>query len=193
MYTNIFLKQILHAYSKNLVAKNVCELGKNSWHPNLNKILKANVSHLTVSETPQEFFKQMGSKLTQYQRTPPPNQNTVIAKDVFENSIDIIPAFKQLHDLTATNGVMIMNCPIGVTSHVGSISVMGLINIANKNDYGVSYLAIGNEHGDCIEKINTAQIYSTTKLKELLYKFRETIDLRISATFVKTSDKEFQI
>lgn len=193
MYTNIFLKQILHAYGKNLVSKEVCELGVNSWHPKLNKTLKAHLPQLTLCEKPHEFYKQMGSKLVQHQRTPASNQKTIVAKDLFDNSIDVIQSFRQVHELTATNGVMILNMPIGVTHHIGSISVMGMIHIAKTNKYGVSYLAIGNEHGDCLEKINTAQQYTSSQLIDLLYKFRESIDLRISATFIKTSDKGFEI
>ncbi len=191
MYTRFFLEQILHAFERNLVAKQVCELGKNSWDTKLNGMLKAKDS-INLCETPQEFFKQKGCVLKQYNRTPPENQSTVLAKDVFENSLDILPAFEQLHDITSPDGTMIMNLPIGITSHIGTISIGALIHIAQVNHYDVPFLAISNENGDVIEKINTNNVYSTSKLKELLYKFRETIDLRIAATFIKTSDKEFK-
>lgn len=191
MYTKFFLEQILHAFEKNLVASQVCELGSNSWDTRLNGMLKAKDS-ITVCETPQEFFKQKGSTLKQYNRTPPLGQKTVLAKDVFENSIDILPAFNQLHHITAPNGVIIMNLPIGITCHVGSISIGALIHIAQVNHYEVPFFAISNENGDVIEKINTNSVYNTSKLKELLYKFRETIDLRLAATFIKTSEEDFQ-
>ena len=75
MYTNFFVQQILHAYDRDLVASQVCELGRNSWDTRLNGLIKAHRSQ-HVCETSAEFFKSQGSKLTQYVRTPPENQMT---------------------------------------------------------------------------------------------------------------------
>jgi hypothetical protein len=191
VYTRFFLEQIFHAYDRNLIGKKVCELGNNSWDTRLNGMLKARES-MTVCETAQEFFKHKGSTLKQYNRTPPMGQQAILAKDVFENSIDTLPAFKQLHDLTQEGGVMILNCPLGVTHHLGSISIAALVHLSQVNQYDVPFLAVSTENGDCMERVNTNQLYSSSKLKELLYKFNECIDLRVAATFIKTTNKEFQ-
>jgi hypothetical protein len=118
---------------------------------------------------------------------------TVLGKDVFENSLDILHAFKQVHDTTAPLGTMILNCPIGVHHHIGSISIAGIILIAKNNNYNIPYLAVSNDNGDVIERINAEADFTTSKLHNLLYKFKESANLRIAATFTKTSDQEFKI
>ncbi|MDA9002803.1 hypothetical protein N9J19_00375 [bacterium] len=191
MYTNFFVQQILHAYDRDLIGKEVCELGKNSWDTRLNGLIKAHRNQ-HVCETASEFFRSQGSKLTQYTRTPPSDQTTVLGKDVFENSIDVLYAMKSVHDITAPLGTMLINCPIGVHHHIGSISIAGMIFLAQKNNYNISYLSVSNDSGHCVERINSEAEFTTSKLTNLLYKFKESADLRIAANLTKTSDQEFK-
>ena len=76
---------------------------------------------------------------------------------------------------------------------MSTLSITGVIHIAEQNQYDISYLAISTNDGGYIEKINSGADMNTTKLKDILYKFRETADLRLAVTYKKTIDQEFKI
>lgn len=192
MYTRFFVKQIVHASKKGL-GSTVCELGMNSWDPRINKWVKSINPEYHLSETPKEFFKQYGSELRQFQSNPKGTFQTVIAKDILENTWDAVKVLGDVHNITKVGGTIILNLPIGIHHHMSTLSITGVIHIAEQNQYDISYLAISTNDGGYIEKINSGADMNTTKLKDILYKFRETADLRLAVTYKKTIDQEFKI
>lgn len=193
MYTKFYVMQITHAINRGLAKHSVTELGPNKWDTRINGWLKANNVDKSLAETVHEFYNSYGLKLKQYNTEPKGTHDCVICKDLFENSIDYLNVIRSIHNITRPGGTMLFNLPIGITQHLSCMTVAGACHLAKVNDYSVAYLAISNNNGDCLEKINSEAAMSELKLREILYKFTSTQDLRLAVTYLKPSkQKEFK-
>jgi hypothetical protein len=198
VYTELVCEMLAFAEEKEFLAKGrVIEVGQSQWKTSLNRYMKARVPGFMLAQSSTEMFSRLNvDDYTAYPSDKDISANTtspvVCAFSYIDSKIDVISAWTKIHDLTETNGYMIIAAPISTTARVSSVTVNQVVSIARSNKYDVPYLVIGTSKCEFRTKIDSTEKFGLTKLREILYKFRETTDLHISVILKKKHDEVFK-
>lgn len=190
MYTKFLVKQLIHLHDKEFLSGIVCELGTSKWDTKINKWLKSSKPHFRICETAPEFFDQIDCELRQFQSIPKRKFDNVIATGNVMNSLDNKQCWTEVINTTNVGGHIIYNGPVGIHGAVANLTPAGAAMIAELNQMDILYMAVAHEHAEYIEKFDAHTALREDDLTKILYKFRETQELRLAVTFRKNVDKE---
>lgn len=190
MYTKFLVKQLMHLHEKDLLEGVVCELGISEWDTKINKWLKSYKPDFRICETAPEFFSQLDCELRQFQSIPKKKFNTVIATGNVINTLDNRQCWKEILTSTAVGGHIVYNGPVGIHGSVGNLTPAGAAMLAELNQFDILYMAVAQHHGEYIEKFDAHEAIREDDLTKILYKFRETQELRLAVTFKKNIEKD---
>ena len=198
MYTESVCEMLAFAEEKEFLAKGrVIEVGQSQWKTSLNRYMKARSPGFMLAQSSTELFSRLNvGDYTAYPSDKDISVDTtspvVCAFSYIDSKIDVVSAWTKIHDLTEKDGYMIISAPLGLTSRPSSVTVNQVISIARSNDYDVPYLVIGTGKCEFRVKVDSTEKFGQTKLRELLYKFRETTDLYVSVILKKKHDEVFK-
>jgi hypothetical protein len=195
VYTESLCEALIWARNKELLGDNVIELGGNEWHGKLNGYCKSRVKNWMISESLTMLYRNLGvSDFKQFPRKPKLKTqfDTVVAKDFVDSGFDIPNLFREVHDLTKPGGCMIINSAVGISSAMVSMTPNAVAFLAKKNAYDIPMYRIETPTRTFSVQFNSGNLYNTAELRDLLYKFRETHNLRLSVCIKKTSNDEFK-
>jgi hypothetical protein len=117
---------------------------------------------------------------------------TICSWSWLQTRFDTTAAWTRLHALAKVEGCIMINQPIGITGGVAPASINSLIHIAQSNKYECPFFAVANPSRQFIVKIDSSKYLDDHQMKEILYKFKETPDLRVGVIFKKMSDETFK-
>ena len=196
MYTDFIADQITFAYSKGFLEDDLIELGTSPFMTKVNSYIKTKVPGYIIASTASEMFSRL--KVGSYTNYPSENDipdgtqaSTVCSWSWLQTRFDAVSAWRHLHEATKVGGYIMINQPIGFAAGISSATINSLVHIAHSNNYECPFFAVSNPSRQFIIKINSSKYVEDRQLKEILYKFKETPDLRAGVIFKKTSDETF--
>jgi hypothetical protein len=198
MYTEFVCDQLAFAHDKEyLNDKKVIEVGSSQWDSKYNRYMKARLPGFMLAQSTTEMFSRLNAgQYTSYPSDKDIAENTtadiVCSFGWMQTRVDPLGAFSTLHDLTNPGGLLILNCPLGITSAMSTMTVNQLIHIRHANKYECPYLTIANHSIQFKTRLDSKGIFNNKDIKELLYKFRETPNLAVGVIFKKTSLDSFK-
>ena len=198
MYTEFICDQLCFAHDKGMLeSENLIEVGHNSWQTSLNRFMKSRLPGFILSNSTTEMLSRL--KVGQYTNYPSDKDipegtkaKVVCAFEYLHGRMDPIKSWQLLHGMTELNGYMIINGPMGISSALSPMSVNQLIHIANANNYAVPYFVVADRARQFVQRVNSQSTFTNDNIKELLYKFKETPELRVGVIFKKTQDEAFK-
>ena len=195
MYTESLCEAILFARGKEILGNQVMEFGVSEWNGALNGYCKARHKGWVIADNMQAVYRNLGvGDYRQFPRKPAKKLqfDTVVAKDFIDSGFHMGDLMKEVHDCTKKDGIMILNCGVGLSSAMIAMTPNAVSHLAEKNGYEVPFYRIETESRTFSVQLNSKRLYDTRELRDSLYKFRETFNLRLSVIFKKTSDDDFQ-
>ena len=195
MYTDSLVEQMLWASQKGILGNNVMEYGSNEWDPKMNGLCKVRQADWVLSDNLTTFYMNLGvSNFRQFPRKPEGDIqfDACIGKDFVDGGFDLPNLFGEIHNRTKEGGLIIINSPIGISSAMIALTPNAVSYLKKKNGYDVPYYRIETETRTFSVQINSDTSFTTRKLRDQLYKFREVQDLRLSVIFKKNSNEEFK-
>ena len=195
MYTDSLVEQMLWASQKGILGNNVMEYGNNDWDPKMNGLCKARQADWVLSDNLTTFYMNLGvSNFRQFPRKPEGDIqfDACVGKDFIDGGFDLPNLFAEIHNRTKEGGLIIINSPIGISSAMIAMTPNAVSYLKKMNGYDVPYYRIETETRTFSVQINSDTSFTSRKLRDQLYKFREVQDLRLSVIFKKNSNEEFK-
>jgi hypothetical protein len=197
VYTDFIADQLTFAHNKGLLGDDLIELGNCQFMTSINRYIKTKVPGYIIASTTSEMFSrlQVGSYTNYPSEDDIPDgiqASTVCSWSWLQTRFDAPSAWRHLHEATKVEGCIMINQPIGLTGGVSPASINSLIHIAHSNKYECPFFAVSNPSRQFIVKIDSSKYVDDHEMKEILYKFRETSDLRVGVIFKKMSDETFK-
>ena len=193
-YTRSFCDGIIKAKEKKWVKGNIIELGDNSYYPpQVEPYLKSIDPSIVTCKSAQQLWTHAGGKsyiVHSEGELPPLQYDVVINQGWLEEKFDVCEVLRQTHKLTKVGGFVFTNVPIGLAVTKHSFTVNFWQQFCEKNDYEIRFCQVSDENANWPVLIPMGSPYTFTKLRDVLYKFRETWTLRITIVMQKKNDNE---
>jgi hypothetical protein len=117
--------------------------------------------------------------------------DAVIAGDYLESICEFFQRFEQIYNSCKQNGFIVIDLPFSVNSGWFSYQPNLFKQIASQNNCNFSYFKIMDHAGQFPISIDSTKRLSDTVLREMLYKYRNTVNMRINVTLQKTTSEPF--
>lgn len=195
MYTESVCEALIWAHGKELLGDSVVEIGNQEWQTKLNGYCRSRMKEWVLSENLTMVYKNLGvADFKQFPRKPKNKLqfDTVVSTDFVDSGFDVGGLFKEVHDSTKLGGCMIFNVGVGLSSAMCSLTPNSVAYLCKKNGYDVPYFRIETASRTFSVQLDSRKLFNTGELREQLYKFRETFNLRMSVIFKKTSNDDFK-
>jgi len=195
MYSFTIVKAFAWADERKLFRDaTVFESGNPIMSPGMIQYFKAHIPRMTAPGTPEQLYRDLGAKtidtnanLNKVKR----KFDVVVGSSSFDDKLDPWGHLNDLWSKVRTGGVLILDLPASVSNAAFSVSPNLISYIRRYNDIDVSYLRLSDKTGQYEVAPDSVEIYSTRKLNDtLLYKYKETQQLRLTAVLKKKEDKE---
>jgi len=197
LYTDFIADQLAFAHDKGLLDDDLIEIGNCQFKTDINRYLKTKVPGYIIASSTSEMFSRL--RVGSYTNYPSEEDipegttaSTVCSWGWMQTRFDTAAAWAQLHDLTRAGGHIMLNQPLGFSGCVSTASINSLVHISHSNNYECPFFAVANPSRQFIVKINSAKYLNDQQMMEILYKFKETPNLRVGVIFKKTSNETFK-
>lgn len=193
-YTRSFCDGIIKAKQKNWVKGNVAELGKNSFFvKQIEPYVKAADPSIMTCKSAQELWTHVGAQsyiVIDSDELPPLKYDVIINQGWLEERFDVCDVLRKSHDLLKVGGFMFTNLPIGLSVGYHSYTVNFWQKFCKDNNYEIRYCQVSDENANYPILIPMGHQFTFTKLRDTLYKFRETWTLRITLVMQKKDEND---
>ena len=115
----------------------------------------------------------------------------VIPGDYLENSINFFEKFEQVHNCCCQDGFIVLDLPLSVNAGWFSYQPNLFKQLAEQNEYEVSYFKLMDHSATFPVVLDSDKTLSNSYLSDILYKYGNTIGMRINVTFKKVNNNTF--
>lgn len=195
MYNFTAIQTLAWANQRGLIKGNTLyEPGTPKFAPQMIQYIKSQIPKVVAAPNPKELYAELGAKSFQtgdaWEKMER-KYDTVISFSSFDDILDPWGHFKFLWDRTRTGGYMIMDLPASCSSNPTSFSPNWVSYIRRYNNIDVPYMRLSDKTGQFSTIPDSSEIYSTRLLNDdILFKFKETLQLRLSVVFKKNESEE---
>ena len=198
MYNFTAIQTIAFAHNKKNLVKDstIFEPGNPKMSPGLIQYVKSHIPNVVAATDPKNLWLEMGAKSFQsgndWEKMNR-KYDIVVSTSSFDTELDPWGHFKFLWDRTRTGGYIILDLPTSTASNPFSVNPNFVSYLRRYNDIDVPYMRLSDKTGQYSATPNSEQIYSTRRLNEdLLYKFKETLQLRLQVILKKNESEELK-
>lgn len=197
-YTRSFCEGIIKSKQKGWIKGNVIELGNNKFHTaQIEPYLKAIDPSIMTCKGAQQLWLQAGAQsyvvVEDEADVPDIKYDVVVNQAWLEERFDVCEVLRKTHSTLKVGGFMFTNLPIGLSVGYHSYTLNFWQKFCKDNNYEVRYCQVSDEMGNYPILVSMASPYTFTKLKDVLYKFRETWNLRMTIVIQKKDDNELKL
>lgn len=198
MYNFTAIQTLAFAHNKKGLVKGstVYEPGVPKLSPGMIQYVKSHIPSVTAPANPKDLWLEMGAKSFQSgDQWEKMNRkyDIVVSTSSFDTELDPWGHFEFLWDRTRTGGYIILDLPTSTSSNPFSVNPNFVSYLRRYNDIDVPYMRLSDKTGQYNATPNSEQIYSVRRLNEdLLYKFKETLQLRLQVILKKNESEELK-
>lgn len=194
-YTRSLVDGVIKAKHKKWISGNVIELGENNYYPaTVEKYIKASDPSYHTCRSAQELWIGAGAASyivhNDFESLPPIQYDVVVNQAWLEDELDVAETLRKTHQALKVGGFLFTNLPLGLTVAHNNFSPNFWQTFCKLNGYEVRFCQVSDENANWPILIPMGHRYTWTKLKDVLYKFRETWSLRITLVLQKKKDEE---
>ncbi len=169
-----------------------------SFHSNFSKkfskqtILKIK-SYQPITQVPSDlkvWFDHQGIDIVN-KRKGNSKYDCVVVGDYLENTKDVFQRFEQIHNCCSQDGYIVLDLPLSVNAGLYGFQPNLFKQLAEQNEYDVAYFKIMDHSGTFPVVIDSTKDLSNNALFELLYKYGNTVGMRINVTYKKVNNNDF--
>lgn len=117
--------------------------------------------------------------------------DAVIAGDYLESTCEFFQRFEQIYNSCKQDGFIVIDLPFSVNCGWFSYQPNLFKQIASQNNCNFSYFKVMDHAGQFPISIDSTKRLTDTVLRESLYKYRNTVNMRINVTLQKTTSEPF--
>lgn len=186
MYTHSTAKQLAHL-SRKIEKGIVSQFSDANFHPNMMTYYKAHLPWVTAPRTAQDLWEEMGFTWSTTAR----KADVVVAGTYLEDTLDIQGRLKEIYARGKVNSYIVIACTTGLSQGYVSIQPNFWLEIAQKNDVEIPYMAISDgrsQHSVFVD--SSKDKYKHSQLADLTHKFVECREMITNITIKKLSTKE---
>lgn len=170
--------------------------GQSKMAPGMIQYMKNQMPNVGLANTPKQMFINLGAKSyndgKQWEKMNR-KYDLVVSADSFNAELDTWGHFKFLWERTRTGGYIVIDAAASVSSDPCSFSPNWVTYIRRYNNVDVPYLRISDKTGQYCVSADSEIMYTTRRLnEEILYKFKETQQLRLSVVIKKNESEELK-
>lgn len=192
MYNYTFIQGISHLAKKDIVkGATIYEEGLPKLTEFHIRYIKSHIPTFKIGSTPEDVWLGLGAKSyasTETHGSTNRKYDIVVSSDSFDREADPIAHFKSLWDKVRKGGLIMIDVPTSVTSGFFSFSTNWIAYMQRLNGFEVPYNRISDKTGQYDVIPDSSKVYTLRELNEhLLYKFKETSQLRLTFMLRKTS------
>ena len=115
----------------------------------------------------------------------------VIPGDYLENSTDFHKKFEQIHNCCSQDGFIVLDLPLSVNAGWFSYQPNLFKQLAEQNEYEIAYFKLMDHSATYPIVLDSSKNFTNSYLSDLLYKYGNTIGMRINVTFKKVNNNTF--
>ncbi len=172
----------------------IYEPGTPKYAPQMIQYIKSHIPRVVAAPSPKELYKELKCKSfhcgDQWEKMDR-KYDVVVSTDSFDGELDPWGHFKFLWERTRTGGNIILDLPASASSDPMCFSPNWVSYIRRYNNIDVPYMRFSDKTGQFCTIPDSNQIYNTRALNEdILFKFRETLQLRLTVVFKKNESEE---
>jgi len=117
--------------------------------------------------------------------------DAVLAGNYLESTTQFFQRFEQIHNETKQDGFIVLDLPLSVNGGLFAYQPNLFKQLAEQNNYEIAYFKMMDHSGQFPVVIDSSKTLTNTVITELLYKFGNTVNMRINATFKKVNNDPF--
>ena len=136
------------------------------------------------------WFEQWGINMTN-KRKGNSKYDVVVAGDYLEVTKDFFDRFEQIHNCCSQDGFIVLDLPFSVNSGWFSYQPNLFKQLAEQNEYEVAYFKCMDHSGQYPLVLDSSKRITNSYLNDLLYKYGNTVNMRINVTFKKVNNNAF--
>ncbi len=172
----------------------IYEPGTPKYAPQMIQYIKSHMPKVIAAPSPKELYKELGCKSyqtgDQWEKMDR-KYDFVISMNSFEGELDPWGHFKFLWERTRTGGNLLLDLPASVSNEPNSFSPNWVSYIRRYNNIDVPYMRLSDRTGQFCTIPDSTEIYDVRKLNhDLLFKYKETLQLRLTVCFKKNESEE---
>lgn len=118
--------------------------------------------------------------------------DAVIAGDYLESTCEFFQRFEQIYNSCKQNGFIVIDLPFSVNAGWFAYQPNLFKQLALQNEYQIAYFKAMDHSGLYPIVIDAEQTLTTTFITESLYKYNNTVNMRINVTFKKVNNNPFK-
>ena len=194
MLTDPAIQQIAHLIKrikdKDCMVLNHCGTHNRQYTRNVINHIKAHMPFTQVPHNITSWLKQYNVDVVD-KRKSNKKYDAVFAGNYLENTSQFFERFEQIHNETKQDGFIVLDLPLSVNSGLFAYQPNLFKHIAEQNQYDVSYFKMNDQAGQFPVVVDSTKTLTNTVISELLYKYGNTVNMRINVTFKKTTNEPF--
>lgn len=194
MLTDPAVQQLTHLVKR--VKFNNCEVlnysskHKNKFPKEVILKVKAYDPDITLPINMETWFKEREIDIVD-KRKGNKKYDAVISGDYLESTCEFFQRFEQIYNSCKQDGYIIIDLPFSVNCGWFSYQPNLFKQIASQNNCNFSYFKIMDHAGQFPIALDSTKRLTDTVLRETLYKYRNTVNMRINVTLHKTTSEPF--
>jgi len=115
----------------------------------------------------------------------------VLAGNYLESTTQFFQRFEQIHNETKQDGFIVLDLPLSVNGGLFAYQPNLFKQLAEQNNYEIPYFKMMDHAGQFPVTIDSSKTLTNSVISELLYKFGNTVNMRINVTFKKVNTDPF--
>ena len=115
----------------------------------------------------------------------------VLAGNYLESTTQFFQRFEQIHNETKQDGFIVLDLPLSVNGGLFAYQPNLFKELAKQNEYEVAYFKCMDHSGQYPLVLDSSKRITNTYLNDLLYKYGNTVNMRINVTFKKVNNNAF--
>ena len=195
MLTDPAIQQLVHLIRR-IKEKDMSVLHHSSTHDGKfqRNVIDKIKSHLPFSKVPINmtvWMNQFGIECVN-KRKGNKKYDAVVAGNYLESTTQFFQRFEQIHNETKQDGYIVMDLPLSVNAGWFAYQPNLFKQLAEQNEYDIIFFKCMDHAGTFPVVIDSSQTLTNTVITESLYKYGNTVNMRICVTFKKTNNNPFK-
>lgn len=194
MLTDPYIQQLVHLL-KRVKDSNGAIINHSNTHDSkfprnvINKIK----SHYPFTQVPIDMTKWFGQYGVDVSNKRKGNKkyDAVLAGNYLESTTQFFQRFEQIHNETKQDGYIVLDLPLSVNGGLFAYQPNLFKQLAEQNNYEIAYFKMMDHAGQFPVVVDSSKTLTNTVISGLLYKFGNTVNMRIGVTFKKVNNDPF--
>ena len=195
MLTDPAIQQVIHLV-KRLAHKDKTVLSHSSnYHRKFTRnVIEKIKARAPFTQVPINFSNWLGqSEITCYDKSKGNTKyDAVVPGNYLESTTQFFQRFEQIHNETKQDGFIVIDLPFSVNAGWFAYQPNLFKQLALQNEYQIAYFKAMDHSGLYPIVIDAEQTLTTTFITESLYKYNNTVNMRINVTFKKVNNNPFK-